>query len=530
MYKIINRAVLALMLAVALAGCAPTPGAPTAGDTPSAPVEPAKAVVQDSFSVCLVTAAEGDILTNFRFVVGHLQSLLRQRGWNVELLVEPMSIPEEGASEEFMLNIYRRLSATARPPDAYHVDSLFAKQLRTAGITQDLSAVFPRAAPVIYESYKTLSTGTVDGIPMSMGSGSGSGPLALLMSTEALNAYGQPIDDAEDILTFLEERTEVSVGAEETQLWDAWAAQKGYYALYNYGLPSFFYARVDDAACAPVPLEDIDGFADFYMRQLALREADRLGHYLELRGKKVGMLSTLRMDAGPDLQRQTGLAGKDTTALLLQGCTVETRVLTVSPDKSYMGAMLAVDAASDQADTVAAFAQWILTDPEGYGLCAYGQQDVDYRMVGDRIEFLNAGAELTPVDLSDNIPSQAFFRYHGFLVYNPDMERLTTYVASNIQQAMAQGKSAPPPIRRISELRGAAWKSRKLFDVSTQPYEELLDQRYSDLLYLVSRTNNVPEFTPEQVLARIMDNRPKLSPMIEELGKQIMNMLAKSPG
>ncbi len=195
MCKRINHVVLVLMLIAALlGGCgrgpAPATGAPTPGDTPSAPVEPAKAVVQDSFSVCLVTAAEGDILTNFRFVVGHLQSLLRQRGWNVELLVEPMSIPEEGASEEFMLNIYRQLSATARPPDAYHVDSLFAKQLRTAGITQDLSAVFPRAAPVTYESYKTLFTGTVDGIPLVLGAGSEVGPLALLMSTDALNAYG----------------------------------------------------------------------------------------------------------------------------------------------------------------------------------------------------------------------------------------------------------------------------------------------------------------------------------------------------
>ncbi len=523
----VSRVAMGLLLIIALlAGCAPATGAPTPGGIPSAPVEPAKAVVQDSFSICFVTSMEADFLKDFRFVMGHLQSLLRQEGWTVELRVEPMSPQEEGANDEFLLNIYRQLSASGQAPDAYPVDPLSAKRLRAAGITQDLSAVIPRAAPVIYESCKPLFAGAVDGIPMSMGTGSGSGPMALLMSTEELNAYGQPIGSAEDILTFLEERTEVSVGAEETQLWDAWAAQKGYYALYNYGLPLFFYARADDAACTPVPLEDIDGFADFYLRQLALREAGRLGHYLELRGKKVGMLSTLRMDAGPELQRQTGLAGKDTTALLLQGCTVEKRVLTASTDEAYIGAMLAVDAASDRADTVAAFAQWILTDPEGYSLCSYGQKDVDYRMVGDRIEFLNAGAELKPVDIAENLSSPAFFRYHGILVYNSDLERLNAYVASNIEQAMDQSKPVEPPIWRTLLMK--VKQRREIFDTLTQPYDELLGQRYMDLGYSVNRTNN--EFTAEQVLARIMDNRPKLSPMIEGLSQQLKDMLAKSPG
>ncbi len=541
MYRGIRRGALTMALAVALlAGCGPaTPAtvapAGSAQAVTPAPVEPAKAVVENTFSIGLYFTSDNEGLEAFRKVADHLQSLLRRAGWNVELQVIFLNFQDGGGARDAMFNAYRGLSAAGHAPDAYQVDPATAKLLRSEGITQDLSAVLPRSAPLLYERYRPLFADAVDGIPTKVYTQTRGGPIVLLMNTLELNAYGQPITNAEDILTFLEKRTEVGIAEDEwgnAAICDVWAAQKGYYSLFSDGRPNYLYARMDDAACAPVPLEDIDGFTDFYRRQAALRAEGRLNSlYLYEKEKKIGgrlsQLGSPSIEEKLYKQRKTGLAGKDTTALLLQGCAAP----ELPADAPFVMSLLAVDAASDQADAVAAFAQWMMTDPQGYGLCVYGQKDVDYRMVGDRMEYLNAGAELVPADLSYETASSAFFRFRDILVYNPIMERPTVYDPINVEQALAQSKAVLLPIWRIPEIRDSPWQLPEDISAAMQPYQELLDQRASDIGYIVAHNNNnVPEFTPEQVLARIMDNRPKLSPMIEELSQQLKDMLAKSLG
>ncbi len=534
MYKRHLRIALALILAAALASCGPaTPAAvvPTgnAQAATPAPMEPAKAVVEEAFSIGLYYTSDEKGLESFRTIADHLQSLLRRGGWNVELQVAFLNFQDGGGAQDAMFIAYRSLYAAGQAPDAYQADPATAKRLRAEGITQDLSAVLPRSAPLLYESYRPLFAGAVDGVPTKVYTQTRGGPIVLLMSTLELKAYGQPIANAEDILTFLEQRTEFGIAEDDwgnAAICDVWAAQKGYYPLFIDGMPNYLYARMDDAACAPVPLEDIDGFADFYRRQAALRAEGRLNSlYSYDQEKKIGgrlsMLGSSTVEAKPYEQRLTGLAGKDTTALLLQGCTAP----TLPADAPCVLRMLAVDAGSGRADTVAAFAQWMMTDPKGYGLCVYGQKDVDYRMVGDRMEYLNAGAELVPADLSYETAGSAFFRFRDILVYNPAMERPTVYDASNVEQALAQSKPVQPPVWRIPELRDGMGRLPEVISTAMQPYQELLYQRSRDIGYMVAQYNNVPEFTPDQVLAQIRENRPKLDPLILELGRKLIDLL-----
>ncbi len=538
MYRRIRRGALAMALAVALlAGCGPaTPAtvapAGSAQAVTPAPVEPAKAVPESTFSIGLYYTSDNKGREAFRKVADHLQNLLRRDGRNVELQVVFQHIQDGGPYA--MFDAYRGLSAAGHAPDAYQVDPATAKLLRSEGITQDLSAVLPRSAPLLYERYRPLFGDAVDGIPTKVYTQTRGGPIVLLMNTLELNAYGQPIANAEDILTFLEKRTEVGIAEDDwgnAAICDVWAAQKGYYSLFSDGRPNYLYARMDDAACAPVPLEDIDGFTDFYRRQAALRAEGRLNSlYSHEKEKKIGgrlsQLGSPSIEVKLYEQRKTGLAGKDTTALLLQGCAAP----ELPADAPFVMSLLAVDAASDRADAVAAFAQWMMTDPQGYGLCVYGQKDVDYRMVGDRMEYLNAGAELVPADLSYETASSAFFRFRDILVYSPIMERPTVYDPINVEQALAQSKAVVLPIWRIPEIRDSPWQLPEAISAAMQPYQELLDQRSSDLAYQVACYNNVPEFTSEQVLGQIIDNRLKLSPLIEELSQQLKDMLARSLG
>lgn len=96
-------------------------------------------------------------------------------------------------------------------------------------------------------------------------------PTVLYLDMKVLEAYGKPINNADDLMTFLESTQRVVLTMPATgDIRDVWAAQQGYYELWPYGLPIYYYARADDATCAPVSLEKIPGFDAFFLRARAL--------------------------------------------------------------------------------------------------------------------------------------------------------------------------------------------------------------------------------------------------------------------
>lgn len=523
--------VLALVLCLLLLLCACGPATSYVGSPRNAPAntdipaEPARAVANDSFTIALPTSATADDKDAFHAFLQRLQNLLWKKGWRATLVEVPMPDSQSyEAHEEELINTIRTQAATGKGPDAWRVSPDFAKRLRAQGLTQDMATVMPTASPMLWDLCKESFRDGADGVPAVLSTRTKGEPNGLMMSAAQLQAYGAPITNADDVLTFLEKKPDASIWAVDVSiLTEAWAAQQGYYSLANYGLPPYFYAKMEDADCMPVPAEDIVNFDEFFRRWTALWQEGRLHDANEGYARTyIGVLSVLGGVDARMLQQAMGLQGEDIVALPLDGCNQSPPV-----DPPICSRMLAVPAASQQASTVAAFAQWMLLDREGHDLCNYGQQDVDYRLEDERVEYLNAGAPLSDADWDFDPKNLAapFYQYTGALGFYSEMLRVQKGCAANLEQALAQCKVEAPPLWCVKALRKDSSYLHDIFATTTQPYESVFSQHVEDVSYLVETYNGVPQRTADKVLQRLRGNRPKLDPLIHDLSIRLKQFL-----
>lgn len=531
-----TRRLLALLLClvVIVPACGPAqPSAATAGNTvaPATPAasEPAKLVSSDSLTIS-IPQWKGEGQSWFEDHYAQLQKLLFGQGWKVQLsmLFYPGPPYADGVTDEdSVIQAMRAQYSAGQSPDAWHVRASLARKMREQGLTRDMADVLPTATPMLWQACKGAFSGAVDGIPMRLNTADQQGPIALLMSTEALTNYREPIANAEDILTYLEQTADTVIDDlwhEGMLLTDAWAAQQGYYSLsdYDYDLPGFLYARQDDPDCKIVPAEDIPGFEQFYLRFATLCGQRRLeSNYIDSSVKLTGSLTRLSKGADHQVQVRMGLMGKDITALPLTGCNP---VPELDAPDVYL--MLAVNANSQKTDAVAAFAQWAMMDPKGYDLCYLGKQDTDYRMVDGRVEYLNAGVPFTSADWDYSSMRPVFYQFEYYFVSNPNLKKFTVYEAANADKVLADYKTVTPPIWKAKALLTDRDTMRSFREV-LKPYEDVISQHDSDLRYSVSLVNSVPEFTPEQMLQRLKDNRRKLDPLLAAAQGELNKLLQK---
>ncbi len=509
-----------------LAGCGPSqPAVPGTVDLPSDISEPLKMVTDEPFSIALLVgrSTDGQSKANLDAttqVMEHLQSCINALGWRLTIQTKQFDFDKK------LVPVLQADMAGGGAADGYLVDAATAQTLLKLQLTQDVGPALRQRAPQLYARIQALQSSPVAGIPATLQYWPKFRPEVLYLRTSALQAYGKQIVNATDLMDFLQSgpyTVRMTGGLQDVM--DAWAGQMGFYALSPYGLPLFFYARLDDPSCAPVPLEDIEGFDQWFLRCVELQTLNKLqSPYTEgIDPQTSGYFNVLARQMDLGYLAATGGKGKDYTALALSGCTVP----MLDASEPVILRMLAVPASSSHAGAVAAFAQWALASPDGYTLCNYGQQDLDYRLVDGRMEYLREGNPLNADDwrLYNQLTLPAAFAFRGTLFHNDDLEHPCVYGAANADDLIAQLQPVQPPIWRARELRGSAWDLQEAFDVCTQPYQEVLSQRYSDFNYMVARINDVPEFSPEQVLAQIRENRPKLDPLILELTRKIKSLL-----
>lgn len=519
---------LLLCMLFVLSACGPaTPaGGTPAGSATSAVVEPQQAIIHNSFTIALPISASTDNKEAHQAFLQRLQNLLWAKGWNVVLADVPM--PDDQPVDDLVYTI-RTQTVAGKIPDAWRVSPDIAKRLRAAGLTRDMAEVMPTASPMLWDLCKESFRDGADGVPASLTTRTKDEPYGLIMDAAELQAYGAPITSVDDMLTFLEKRPDACILAYSVSLTGAWAAQQGYYSLANYGLPPFFYARMEDADCTPVPAEDIVGFDEFFRRWTALWLKGSLadGRVSNAR-KHSGTLSSLTGFSAQSLHF-SGLQGADMTALPLAGSTQLPRA-----DPPVCSDMLAVPAASQEASTVAALAQWMLLDREGYDLCMYGQQDVDYRLKGEQVEFLKAGKPLAEADWYFDLknPGAPFYQFASMqgLGFYSEMMRVQKGGVANLEQALAQCAVKAPPLWRIKALRKPFTSLWDIFATTTQPYESVLSQHTGDVNYSAEMVNGVPDRTANQVLQRLRDNRTKLDPLIQDLKKRLRQLLDDPDG
>ncbi len=518
-----------VVLLLFLAGCEKKPAVNSgAAPLPGAPAEPDRATIRtEPFSIGLFYYQDQSGIQETQAFYDRLQTLLQAAGWNVQIVMTSYSVGNaEETLDDMLPDILKKAVGTGKAADAYFVSPNQADKLLKAQVTQDLSAVVPQAAPVLYESLKPLFAGPVDGMPAAYSTIPKGYPLALHISSASLAAYDRPIRNAEDVLVYLEENPDAGLveSLMGCALLDAWAAHKGYYPLFDYGMPLGYYARLDDETCTPAPVETIDGFEDFYRRMAALQLGGRL---LRLASNEPAKASAVldgmgSGQSGNTFHNWTGLKGKDMTTLALDGCTAP----QLPADRPEVRQKMVVMARCDRPDVALAFAQWVLTTPQGYDLCNYGQENVDYRLVDGRVELLNAGQPLSAADWDLSIDSSLFFR-NRLMFSNTAMERLGFHASSNAMEVLAQNKPAQPPIWRIEELRGRFFSLRTIFDETTQGYDDMLHRR-ERILGCEDAGDGQSEPTPESFLQQLQTLRPQVDEVTLALANRITSMLSEN--
>lgn len=513
-----------VVLLLFLAGCEKKPAVNSgAAPLPGAPAEPDRATIRtEPFSIGLFYYQDQSGIQETQAFYDRLQTLLQAAGWNVQIVMTSYSVGNaEETLDDMLPDILKKAVGTGKAADAYFVSPNQADRLLKAQVTQDLSAVVPQAAPVLYESLKPLFAGPVDGMPAAYSTIPKGYPLALHLNTAQLAAYRQPIRNADDVLTYLEQNTDATIVCPllGQALLDAWAAQKGYYSLFDYGMPSGYYARLDDAACVPVPAEAMDGFAEFFGRMAALQLDDRLiKRASNEQARATGVLGGM-VTGVSDFMTWTGLPGSDFTTLPLDGCATP----TLPADRPEVLQKLAVMAGSDRADVVAALAQWALTTPRGFYLCNYGQENVEYRLVDGRMELLNAGQPLSPADLDWSTNILPLFR-NPLVFFNTAMVPPNVYAASNAAEVLAQNRPVQPPVWRIEELRGRFFYLRTIFDVTIQGYDDMLHRR-ERILECAAEDDGPSRPTPEELLKQLEALRPDVDEVAVALAYKLADML-----
>ncbi len=517
---------LAFMLSACKSGPAVQSGSrPTEG---SVALEPARSVNDEPFTIALLPQYTDEVNGSAQrraqeSMLDQVQQYVNSLGWQITLSI--MDYDHTDPTKDNVFDKIRFDITSGKIADGYQVNSEPAKKLLSEGLTQDAGALCKKFAPQLYDRLQVLQNGAA-GIPLRLLYWPKGRPTVLYMDESVLDSYREQISNADDLMAFLESGQR-AILADNTKNYDIWAAQQGYYELSLYGLPTFFYARVDDPDCTPVPLEQIAGFRETFRRMSTLEHNGnviriyRIKDERQVSGNVCGYLGPLTRQLSLQFLQLTGKSGAEYAAIPLQGCTAP----VMDADDPYISRMLAIPARSDHGDAVASFCQWALASPDGYSLINYGAQDEDYQVTDRGIKFLKGGMPLSAADWKEyNIFTlPAMCTIQGSIFYSDDLERQSVYEADGTDDLILKTQPLIPPIWKISELRGFNTTTEPFDDIISQ-YQDTLDVRYKVLF--PSYTEMQGDTILSEQINQQLDLLKTLEESMEELSLKLKERLA----
>lgn len=260
--------------------------------------------------------------------------------------------------------------------DAYLLHRAHGEKLFEEGLMMDVAEVTRRNAPVFHSKYNELFPEKLTGIPVGI-FGKPTWRKAALMLRDDLVSAGGGVRGVEGLFRFIDEsivqpKKQYMVRAYENDLVSQWVLEKGYYMAYG----GHICFGIDDAACAPVLLEDIPGFEDFISSMKRLRGTGALQHPLETAGGKecVAFVCSLDCYYYSSLYANIPINESGFTAQLL------------SPDEPgyitfpHYTNEIAVPIFSGEAKAAEAarFVEWMYAAQSNYDSIVYGQRGVDF--------------------------------------------------------------------------------------------------------------------------------------------------------
>ena len=522
---IIAFAMILLLSLVSLLGfgCdSATGGGPIPTPAGSAAPPPA---VGEPIVIAFLIGGEGD---GWQEHFPYLTKLLGDRGWNMQFKSRPMA---SGDIPEQIADAVKADMAAGIAADGYVMQAADGEQLVKDGVAQDVAPIVQSAAPALYGAYRPFFEESRAGLPLWLQRYKKGRPLAFFLRAEL--AQGRDIAAMSDVMALLRDNPDRAIAADSgmfgsidiSSIYDGWAGEQGYYPLELYGVVGSFYAAMDDRTCAPVPVEKLPGFEDFY------RQA--VGYYLDRRivslwdEERLPRPSILGYVGRLDLEMDTGFlaaqqaVGDDFVAFPLLGGSAP----ALPAEQSAVAGVLAVPATSGKAAQLAAFVQWVLLDDGGYDLVSYGEPDRDYRIVNGRVQYLSEGV---PMALKDRygLMNARYEKGLGALFFLDDGNRPTVYSACNYESVQAGNPSADQPVWRIGRLREMwPYQCVEVFEEIIQQQNELISDRSMLLGGSVPGTSSDDDGPRvEQCLNRLRELEPQTAALAQAYWERIREL------
>ena len=164
--------------------------------------------------------------------------------------------------------------------------------------------------------------------------------------------------------------------------------------------------------------------------------------------------------------------GMNYVAFPLAGC--ETPLLPEDSPMTY--GEIAVSKTSPNAGTIARFAQWVLTGTDNYNLVNYGVQDVDYRIEGARLAYLDNGKDISLGELSFENAYKVFFRIRPTLFSCDTMDPVTVYAPCNYEDVSGRAGRARP-LWDIVKLRKDPVDCLQFFGDIRDEFQDIINAR-----------------------------------------------------
>ncbi len=432
------RKLFALMLVMALcvlpAGCG-QPEEPSDAEVSEPPLAAVSAppLAGDSGSAIVIGYPCGSkVATDNGFLasLAYQQELFGKAGWSVQFKL--LALPSEySVEDEDVLNAVRTDITSGARVDCYLVSDKVAQQLLPEGQTMDLAPVVRQTAPALAILYGQASSGAMAGLPVSLPANARIGQAALILEKDTAADIGQSQLGISNVLDFLESHPAVRIEAswynsDFSSILGAWAGEQGYYPLSGFGLFSGYFAKYGDTSCSAVPIEQIKAFDEFFLRAAALLQEGRIITYEDnTNGSPDGYIGPEDNISIPYLLRERK-RGEDFLAFPLTGCAAP-----AWPDHLNSPKLLVVPNGIGKEAAVAAFVQELLTSQRCHDLLYYGQEDVDYKLVGGKVEYLMDGK---PLSLEGNTMG-VYYLNRVFTLFNPQFVRPTVYQPANYAPA-----------------------------------------------------------------------------------------------
>ena len=511
-YRALLAAVADIMLIIALCACSPTtvpepsftPAAALATGSPEPVVTSAVPAYTAGPDTSVIMAPQYEYAEDFTKVVARINRILADKSAGVAFAVKESTYFGDGM-DGYITFLNQALASGSSEADGYLIYAGNGGELEAAAL-MDVKALIQSAAPVYYAKHQSLCDHNDTGIPVGVGSDACRYQPALMLREDAELEFKPGVSMFEQLLSFIEAFTAEgkpwTILAEPPMLVRLWAMDLGYYPIAVGGSNLLCYAKVDDAACKPVLLEQLPGFyalIDTLMPLYTRTNELAFERDIDESREVIGFVTSLGSLMQPDYYNDFSWFGGEFTAHEFH----PDGPVFLPPETQYNNGEIVLPKTSGKAEQIVKFVEWFYSSQENYNIAVYGEADVDYTVKDGHMLLLYDGK---PVQFLISYRNYGLWRAGSHMLACTEYTLPPQSAPENLESLISGGSSGKPLLPFEALRAEASQDEQKLLELSGE-LTDLLDKRRDYMNRIVIYSMQESEYWAAQMALERLDNK-----------------------